>query len=73
MPLNRIAAKARLVALLNDMANRVTARPQDREDYADELVELMADMMTTATVTGTVNTTGGPAAQAGTITTSKLT
>ncbi|MBD2769697.1 hypothetical protein IC235_17545 [Hymenobacter sp. BT664] len=72
MPLNRAAAKTRLANLLDDMARRTTAGPQDRVDYASELVDLMADLMTTATITGNVSTTGTAAAQAGTITTARL-
>lgn len=72
MPLNRAAAKIRLANLLDDLASRTTASPQDRLDYAGELVDLMADMMTTASITGNVQTTGTAAAQAGTIITASV-
>jgi hypothetical protein len=73
MPLDRATAKTSLVALLTDMASRTTASPQDREDYAEELVNIMATMMTTGTVTGTVTTAGTATNHTGTITTSKIT
>jgi hypothetical protein len=76
MPLNKAAAKARLRALLANMATRTdnsaTAAQQCRRDYAEELVELMADLMTSATITGTVTTAGTPTNHTGTITTATI-
>ncbi|MES2730040.1 MAG: hypothetical protein V4621_08120 [Pseudomonadota bacterium] len=69
MPLtNRTLAKARLVALMADMATRTVASPQDREDYADELIDTVADLMETAAAGWSITTVGSAATQTGRIT-----
>lgn len=72
MPLNRQAAKVRLLQLMEDMASRRDNPLQARQDYADQFIDLMAELMTTATITGTVTTAGTAAAQTGTITSATL-
>ncbi|MDO7877386.1 hypothetical protein Q5H93_21775 [Hymenobacter sp. ASUV-10] len=72
MALNTAQAETDVLALLDDMAARTTDPGQSRRDYARELVRIMADMMRTGTVTGTVTTTGSATTQTGTITTATI-
>lgn len=74
--LDTATAEAAVEALLADMDTRrdstVAGRQQARRDYAHELVSIMATLMRSGSVTGTVSTTGTAAAQTGTITTAKI-
>ena len=72
MPLNTIQAETDVLALLDQLATRTTDPAQARRDFARQLVSVMAAMMRTATITGTVATAGSAAAQTGTITSATL-
>lgn len=74
--LDTATAETAVEALLADMDTRrdstAAGRQQARRDYARELVGILATMVRSATVTGTVSTTGTAAAQTGPITTAQI-
>ncbi len=70
--LNTNVAEAQLLAILDDQATRLDKPAKARQDFARDLVRVMADLIRSGTVTGTVATAGTAAAQQGTITGSKI-
>lgn len=74
--LDTTTAENKVLTLLNDMATRndqtAAEAQQTRRDYAHQLVGILAELMRSGTVTGTVSTTGPAGAQTGTILTSKI-
>ncbi len=70
--LNTNVAEARLLAILDDQATRLDHPAKARQDLARDLVGVMADLIRSGTVTGTVATFGTATAQQGTITGSKI-
>jgi len=72
MPLNTVQAENDVLALLDDMAARTDNPQQSRRDYARELVRIMADMMRSGNVTGTVTTAVLGTPTIGTITTATI-
>ena len=70
--LNTDQAETAVLALLDDMATRTDNPAKARRDFARQLVAAIAGLIRTATVTGTVTTTGSAAAQTGTITTATV-
>ena len=70
--LNTVQAETAVVALLEEMATRTDNPAQARRDFARQLVAAIACLIRTATVNGTVTTTGTATAQTGTITTATI-
>jgi len=70
--LNTNAAEAQILAILDDQATRLDRPEKARQDFARDLVAVMADLIRSGTVTGTVATFGSATAQQGTITGSKI-
>ncbi|MBO2009164.1 hypothetical protein [Hymenobacter negativus] len=74
--LNTQAAETAVLALLDDQAARTdsspAARQQARADFARELVGIMATMMRSGTVTGTVTTLGSATTQTGPLTNGRI-
>ncbi len=70
--LDTATAEAAVEALLADMDTRrdstAAGRQQARRDYARELVGIMATLIRSGAVTGTVTTTGSATTQTGTLT-----
>lgn len=58
-------AEAAVMALLDDQATRLDNPAKARMDFARDIVAAVAALIRSATVTGTVNTAGTAAAQAG--------
>lgn len=75
MALNTIQAENDVLALMDDMAGRDDDPAQARRDYARGMVRVMADLIRSASGTGsgTVATTGTAAAQTGTATITTIT
>jgi len=75
MALNTAQAETDVLALLDDMAARTTDPSLARQDYARELVRIVATLIRSASGTGsgTVATTGTAAAQTGTATITTIT
>lgn len=72
MPLNTTQAENQVLALLDDMATRTADPDRARRDFARQLVGIMAAMVRTATITGTVTTTVAGTPTIGTITTATI-
>jgi hypothetical protein len=66
--LNTTAAEAAVLAILDDQATRLDDPRRSRMDFARDLVAVMADLIRSASLTGTapVTTAGTAAAQTGT-------
>ena len=66
--LDTTTAENAVYELLEDQMTRLDNFHLAHRDYAKELVRIMADLIRSGLVTGTVSTTGTAAAQTGTIT-----
>ena len=73
MPLNTTQAETDVLALLDQLAANTADPVQARQDFARQLVSIMATMVRSATITGTVATAGSATQQTGTITTATIT
>ncbi|QKG57011.1 hypothetical protein GKZ68_10455 [Hymenobacter sp. BRD128] len=70
--LDTIAAEKAVFDLLTDQATRTDHYVKARQDFAHELVAVMADLIRSGTVTGTVTTTGSATTQTGPLTGGKI-
>jgi hypothetical protein len=71
MALNKTAFKDGLKGLIKTLQSEEDGEAY-LDKYCDGVTDLVAALVLSATPTGTVNTTGGPAAQSGFITNGKL-
>lgn len=72
MALNKTAFKQGLKGLLEAQALNENDPAQAREDFAEELATLVIDLIKTATVSGTVVTTGSATTQTGPFTQTRI-
>ena len=72
MALNKTAFKEGLKGLLEAQALNETSPASAREDYAEALADLIIDLIKTATVSGTVVTTGSATTQTGPFTQTRI-